>query len=136
MSWQSSLSFLDSFLLQSAPKDPPAPRRSTRSHAASEGVESNSSSKKNSTVDSEPVMSGSSSTLVGDSLESAYVPPHGFESPESSSNKQRIRIVRNVGGWISPDFSNDVDRSWLEGYKPMQPFDVRYFVPQIGDTVL
>lgn len=64
------------------------------------------------------------------------MPSPECESPESNNNKQRIRLVRNVGGWISPDFSKDVDRSWLECNKPMQPFDVRYFVPQVGDTVL
>lgn len=114
-----------------APNDPPAPRRSTRSCGPEvEGVVSNS--RKNTSVPGEPIVRSSR----GLDLEPVCSLPPECESPETNNNKQRIRIVRNVGGWISPDFANDVQRSWLESCEPMQPFNVSYYVPQIGDTVL
>jgi hypothetical protein len=50
--------------------------------------------------------------------------------------KQRKRVARNVGGWISPDFSEKIDRSWLQEIKAPKSFDLSKYVPQVGDIVL
>jgi hypothetical protein len=50
--------------------------------------------------------------------------------------KQRKRVARNVGGWISPDFSEKIDRSWLQELKAQKSFELSKYVPQVGDIVL
>jgi hypothetical protein len=70
--------------------------------------------------------------------------------------KTRPKDARNIGGWISPLFSQQLDRSWLERTKPlkrinvvpptttttagkgsaMPVFDLHAYVPQAGDIVL
>ena len=59
---------------------------------------------------------------------------------EATGGKMGKRLAKNVGGWISPDFVTDIDRSWLEGHVPpynnKQAFNLSTYVPQIGDIVL
>jgi hypothetical protein len=50
--------------------------------------------------------------------------------------KQRKRVARNVGGWISPDFSEKIDRSWLQQHNAPKSFELSKYVPQVGDIVL
>lgn len=60
-------------------------------------------------------------------------------SSAAKPKKKRELTGRNVGGWISPRFAQEVDRSWLEREKPTPvttPFDLSKYVPQVGDTVL
>lgn len=45
-------------------------------------------------------------------------------------------VMRNVGGWISPEFASMIDRSWLERDGPTEKFDLSTYAPQVGDTVL
>lgn len=73
----------------------------------------------------------------------------------SNTNKQqkKHRDARNIGGWISPHFSQELDRSWLTRSKPLKPaivvpsgavgkgdnvtmFDLKGWVPQVGEVVL
>lgn len=42
----------------------------------------------------------------------------------------------NVGGWVSPTLSIEIDRSWLQRKGPMEEFDLTYYAPQAGDLVL
>jgi hypothetical protein len=53
------------------------------------------------------------------------------------SNKKR-NVAKNVGGWISPQFSQEIDRRWLERNTPetTTTFRLETYVPQVGDTVL
>lgn len=50
--------------------------------------------------------------------------------------KKRETIPKNVGGWVSPAFAQDIDRSWLEADNTPKKFDLSSYIPQVGDTVL
>jgi hypothetical protein len=43
---------------------------------------------------------------------------------------------RNVGGWVSPMFASEIERSWLEADKYESNLDLSKYVPQVGDVVL
>jgi len=58
------------------------------------------------------------------------------EKAKATGVKKRTRVVRNVGGWVSPEFSAEIDRSWLAADTPPDHFDLSKYVPQVGDTVL
>lgn len=58
------------------------------------------------------------------------------EEAASGTAKQRRKIARNVGGWVSPDFAGEIDRSWLEKDSPAVDFNLSTYVPQVGDIVL
>jgi hypothetical protein len=120
---------LDSVLLQTAPIDPPAPRRSKRSNVDGENIR----------PEAPPGSQNSMLDNLGDNRSNGLISGLDRPIPETeivNTTRQRIRMVRNVGGWISPDFSNDLDRSWLENVTPSKPFNVCNYVPQVGDTVL
>lgn len=49
----------------------------------------------------------------------------------------RKRTAKNVGGWVSPQFAQEIDRRWLERDAPdTKAFRLETYVPQVGDTVL
>jgi hypothetical protein len=67
--------------------------------------------------------------------------------------QKKPRDARNIGGWISPRFSQELDRSWLSRTTQLRPvtvvppgtvakgsnttsFDLKRWVPQVGDIVL
>jgi len=124
---------LNAVLLERAPKDPPPPRRSKR---GSEETEPQTPKKKAKTKAASKKASHDSnaSRNLPSSLELSQ------EDEEPSENGQaglkRKRNVRNVGGWISPNLAQELDRSWLNGDCPPANFDLSTYVPQIGDTVL
>jgi hypothetical protein len=60
----------------------------------------------------------------------------GREREKAKAIVKQRKKVKNVGGWISPEFSEEIDRSWLSGDAPTKQFDVSKYVPQVGDTVL
>jgi hypothetical protein len=55
---------------------------------------------------------------------------------EKPKKKKREALPKNVGGWVSPAFAKDVDRSWLESDSPPKKFDAARYIPQIGDTIV
>lgn len=78
-------------------------------------------------------------------------PPADASTKRKHQKKQKD--ARNVGGWISPHFSQELDRSWLTRSKPLKSvsvvpqgavgkgdnttsFDLKRWVPQVGDIVL
>lgn len=149
---------LNAMLYYRSPKDPPPPRRSKRK---SDGDEPNTPSRKGtkgsdsatpgSSEKQEPT--GSSWTNLASALEgspstveaaAAIAPTSDSHPPDSAAasgpnNKQapkKKKEPRNVGGWISPPFAAEIDRSWLEREKPTSHFDLPTYVPQVGDTVL
>jgi hypothetical protein len=75
-------------------------------------------------------------------MESIMIFDTSGENDEISGKTGKIgkRQAKNVGGWISPDFAKDIDRSWLEGHVPpynnKQAFNLSSYVPQSGDIVL
>lgn len=65
------------------------------------------------------------------------VPDEADSSPtKDPAIKVRKRNLRNVGGWVSPNFATAIDREWLERDTTVDSFDISAYVPQVGDTVL
>jgi hypothetical protein len=88
--------------------------------------------------------------------DSSTAPP---TPPTSTPRKSKTKDGRYVGGWMSPHFSQELDRSWLERTKPLTKitvvpedvanrcvglssvkktsvFDLKNYVPQVGDIIL
>jgi hypothetical protein len=59
-----------------------------------------------------------------------------LKEQQDEASKPRKRMSRNVGGWISPNFAQVINRSWLEKDAPSDKFDLKAYFPQVGDTVL
>lgn len=97
---------LNATLLERTPKDAPAPRRSRRSIDEEEG-------------DSSPKRK-----------------QEAAKSKAEPTQVKRKRQAKNVGGWISPDFAVEVDRSWLNRDATEVEFDIHSYAPQTGDVVL
>lgn len=130
---QDAVSVLNTALLSRAPKDPPPPRRSRRGDG-DEVVESPTT--KNGTKGI-----GGDRNSSGDTLRELQagllVSEEDVDSPaKGQSTKGRKRNARNVGGWVSPNFSTEIDRRWLQREKADVEFDISAYVPQVGDTVL
>jgi hypothetical protein len=140
-------------LYHRSPRDPPPPRRSKRKSDDIEETPSKQKKAKAATpepVDSserQPTWSKLASALEQPSSSLASAPianevlalGSAAASPATSENKPRRKKEisgKNVGGWISPHFSKELDRSWLERQKMAKTFDLSTYVPQIGDTVL
>lgn len=144
-------------LLERAPKDPPPPRRGGRQRK-SEGSDETQSLKfqQHSTI--------ANLTKSQSQLESTRSLPNvgGWRSLATAIVSERIRSstgdetyvdlkentagyqtgvlkrkkCRNVGGWVSPLFAAEIDRSWVEMDTFDPKFELSQYVPQIGDTVL
>ena len=132
-------------LVERAPKDPPPPRRSRRSAADEEhgppppkkkaapgGVRKSDSPSANDQDirlhEAEPKLD-----LANNEDEHANA---ANEKGSNTKQRKRQRVVRNVGGWVSPEFAKVIDRSWLAADSPPDRFDLSKYVPQVGDTVL
>lgn len=106
---------LNKKLLERAPIELPPLRRSTRS-TFDEVLESMPNQEKKQTVRVE-----------------------GYDGKESDNTDTLVmhrKRGRNAGGWISPEFSDAIDRSWLSWDTPTKQFELSNYVPQVGDTVL
>lgn len=123
-SFQSCTSLLNNAFRDRAPKDPPAPRRSKRGDQAIAGTDDNPDE------DSDKPYG----LIDWQYEETAQI----IQSSDASDEQQctRKRAARNVGGWISPNFSEMIDRSWLMIDSPMNTVDPSKYVPQVGDSVL
>lgn len=120
-----SQTLLNAALLERAPEDPPPPRRShraARDDAISEVPESTKSG-----VSRKEEGERDASDAWGSTSEAFLL---------SSELQELKRVPRNVGGWVSPAFAEQLDRSWLDLDSPPSQFDPSAFVPQIGDCVL
>jgi len=141
---QNAVGLLNAMFLERAPKDPPPPRRSKRS-AADDEEEAESAPPKKKASSGAAQKSSSPSTNDEDIRLHEAQPKLDLENNEgeaadtnekSSKVKLRKRVVRNVGGWVSPEFAAEIDRSWLASDTPPDRFDLSKYVPQAGDTVL
>lgn len=154
---QDAVSTLNSCLLERAPKDPAPPRRSKRKSTGdkagtmekitkkkkgekstehvSKSIPEDSSEGVSSSYHSEAITEAAAQASVSQAetlLESTT-----SDSPESKTlGKSKRKRDLNVGGWISPPFATSLDRSWLERDVPHNDFDLKAYVPQVGDTVL
>lgn len=156
---QDALSDLDLLLLERAPRDPPPPRRGTRKRDSSAVDELEQDAKKRAIESPDPskerLADGSwgslaaaitaetlsSSAAQGDREKSspeAILDEADSQLTASAKPKKKKREVmpRVVGGWVSPAFAQEVDRSWLETDNPPKKFDASTYIPQIGDTIV
>jgi hypothetical protein len=174
-----AMSTLNALLWQRSPKDPPPPRRSRRSiteeeEAALKAPPNSTKRAKTDAAAASPdkqtdanwgvlaanlaaaaaretrTQLGLASVTVGQS------DPNEEDADNISglkTKKRRPKDARNVGGWVSPIFSQQLDRTWLERTKPlkriaavpsqamskgcaMHVFDLDAYVAQAGDVVL
>jgi len=58
------------------------------------------------------------------------------KTEESKTKKKKEKREVNVGGWVSPLFSDCIDRAWLQKDTAHKHLDLRNYAPQAGDTVL
>jgi hypothetical protein len=123
-------------LLSRAPKDPPPPRRSKRGDG-DEAVESATTKNGTKREDGDRNTIGDTGDTLRELQAGLVVSEEDVDSPaKGSSTKGRKRNARNVGGWVSPNFSTEIDRRWLQRDKADDEFDISAYVPQVGDTVL
>lgn len=113
--------------------DLPPPRRSRRS-GLDEGLETTTIPGKKVTARAErkPITKYDKRHDAADAAE-RY---DGVECDNTKPFLKQRKRGRNVGGWISPEFSEVIDRSWLSGDAPTKEFELSNYVPQVGDTVL
>lgn len=148
---------LNSMLLSRSPKDPPPPRRSSRGAVSNEhtnniSIEKSKKARRKdnsktpndqqvafSTPEQSPAWSNFATlqqppaTQNGDaSIDGATTVPIGTEN----SKQKKEPSARQVGGWISPTFSAELERSWLCREKSLKSFDLSLYAPQVGDVVL
>jgi hypothetical protein len=125
------MSVLNATLVERAPKDPPPPRRSRRS-----GVDEPETPKKG--------KSDAVATKSPDESDAYRSVPSKLELAQEEDvlpdkdkmGGKRKRNARNVGGWVSPQFAEEIDRFWLENDSAVTPFELAKYIPQVGDTVL
>jgi len=127
--------------LERAPKDPPPPRRSKRSGPDEEPETSPQPAKKLAARKSESPSANEDDIRLHEVEPKLDLATKEEETVTGSNEKQgpvkkRQRVVRNVGGWVSPEFAEEIDRSWLARDSPPDHFDLSTYSPQIGDTVL
>jgi hypothetical protein len=60
----------------------------------------------------------------------------GGDAKSSKGTTKGRKKTRNIGGWVDPNFSKEIKRSWLQIDKYETSFDVSRYAPQIGDIVL
>jgi hypothetical protein len=72
-----------------------------------------------------------------------YNVPDGDEADRGNESNDGSNLAMprkqnpgNVGGWISPNFAREIDRSWLEQDANHDSFELARYVPQVGDVVL
>jgi hypothetical protein len=123
---------LNKALLWRAPDDPPPPRRSRRCDAVAEKDAANEK-KPPKEKQQQASATGSEKLYKWEELPLNYTMPPGLIEHKSSSLSESIR---DVGGWVSPDFAKLIDRSWLDGESPARPFDLKTYAPQVGECVL
>lgn len=129
---QSAVSLLNTTLLDRAPREPAPTRRSRRSTA--EEIVTPLKLAQNQFTANSPEEEDTYRNVAD---KEAIAP----EDDETSNGRdrpgtKRKRNARNVGGWVSPQFAFEIDRSWLDQDNTKAHFDLYSYVPQTGDTVL
>ncbi|KAL3940731.1 MAG: hypothetical protein SGBAC_004782 [Bacillariaceae sp.] len=115
---------LNSMLYNRSPKDPAPPRRSKRNSTGGDPAE-----------EEEEAQAKNGDDKRDDGWTNMVVEkPTG--PTEATPTKNRKKDVRNVGGWVSPIFGQELERSWLERENALPNFDLDSYVPQVGDTIL
>jgi hypothetical protein len=133
---QDAVSVLNTELLSRSPKDPPPPRRSKRGDG-DEVIENATPKNGTKREDGDRNIHGDTGDTLRALQAGLVVSEEDVDSPaKDQSTKGRKRNARNVGGWVSPNFSAEIDRRWLQRDKADGEFDISAYVPQVGDTVL
>lgn len=131
---QDATELLNAALLERSPDDPPPPRRSTRVVADEPALDDvkkpakKGRNKKGQSAD-EPARAEVDDSTFTD-------PQDELSASQERATPKRKRSARNVGGWISPEFSSELDRSWLTNDPVDATFRLESYVPQVGDTIL
>jgi hypothetical protein len=151
-------------LLERSPRDPPPPRRGARKRKTLESADADEEDlepdTKTMALESPNgararVAAGKwgslASAITAETLSSSArtqseKPSPGAQAEEESDSKpaakqkpkkkKREVVPMNVGGWVSPAFAQEIDRSWLAADRTPKKFDPSSYIPQIGDTVL
>lgn len=140
---------LNVLLLERTPKEPP-PRRGVRlsqSDAPNDPLRSNQDSitgEVRSVAETKSIVKEWGKFVTSVANEKIKSLPGTVISAELKVDPAEVEQVgvkkrkkgRNVGGWVSPVFSEEIDRSWLASDKFTLNFELSKYVPQIGDTVL
>lgn len=133
---------LNTVFVERAPKDPPPPRRSKRTGDEVNDEDDIKSPKKKKPKTKketeEHTWADAPATAVNLPLTEEDTMNQGKiqSTPSATTGKKRKRGVRNVGGWVSPEWADKISRSWLERDYPPATFELKTFVPQVGDAVL
>jgi hypothetical protein len=137
-----NVAFLNTALNQRLPKNPSVPRRSKRTTAVSEEAEDDDDAKCST---KEPSSSGHAQPAewndslpqdIDDSVADGPSSPVGADEKTGPVKRKRRTNLRNVGGWVSPNFAAQLDRSWLDKDSPGKAFDPSTYAPQVGEAVL
>lgn len=138
-------------LTKRAPRDPPAPRRGTRKRKTLSGDTTETSNEGNlaTAPDDETGnhIQDLAAAIAMDRLKSPSTSQVASSAPSDLPGKETSETgdgekarkkpgIRNVGGWVSPHFGSNVDRSWMEIDAYEKEFDHRTYCPQAGEVVL
>lgn len=132
---------LNDVLLERAPDDPPPPRRNSR-RAGPDLVNASPTPKRRGKATRKTTLKTvtPNGADTDDWFENDEDPGSCIETSLPDSRQRQIpiqeRSPRNVGGWISPNLAEVIDRSWLENDRPVADIDPSKYVPQVGDVVL
>ncbi|KAG7363733.1 bromodomain containing protein [Nitzschia inconspicua] len=171
-SMNDAMATLNALLLARSPKDPPPPRRSKRSAEEEEELLPKKKRAKTKATAASPNgqdfeaswgdLTASLAAAARDTTKTTVASMDVADDATTTSNnnnnnnntkKKKLKDARNVGGWVSPIFSQQLDRYWLERTKPlkrinavpptavpkggaMPVFDLNAYVAQPGDIVL
>jgi hypothetical protein len=147
---QDAVHNLNVILLERSPRDTAPPRRGKRKRGEDESLEgtptniSNSDivspdSKQKVTTEWDGLAAAIASGRPGNIGENPFDDEDGDADDEpkrGKGSKKSRKKARNVGGWVSPMFAEEIDRSWLDGDKYDADIDLSKYVPQVGDIVL
>jgi hypothetical protein len=141
---QDAVQDLNYLLVERAPRDPPPPRRGNRKRQA-EDEPLPTKKKARIEVASPGSDAGGPSKDKGGwqnlaaaiAAEPSKMSQTAIEDAKSSKGPTKGRKkTRNIGGWVDPNFSKEIRRSWLQIDKYESSFDLSRYSPQIGDIVL
>lgn len=142
---------LNHLLVERAPKDPLPPRQSDRKQRDGSDGTKESSAVPVSPESDETINAGEWQNLAAviaaektsETIDSSRSTPD--EADDSNADPARAKVSKkggvrrkstNVGGWVSPTISSQIDRSWLAGDAYDWKLNLSTYVPQAGDIIL
>ena len=142
---------LNHLLVERAPKDPLPPRQSDRKRRdSSEGTKESAavpvspeSDEKLNACEWQNLSAVVAAEQPSKIIDSTRTAPDEADDiiadparPKASKKGGLRRKGANVGGWVSPNFASQIDRSWLAGDVYEWKMNLSTYVPQAGDIIL